>query len=414
MNGSIQKDPRTGIYRFHFRLFGRQVKKSLGTTDAKRAGDLAGAYQLNLQDIQTGRLTVPAEVLTDNERIWEFVKTNGQRTKAPELAPVTTLEKLFTRYFDGLPAGTKEAASLATERVHCRHLMRLLGVRCAVASIGRDKLQAYVGARAAEGTGGETIKKELATLRMVWNKKQGAIQIPYPVCKQSGGPLDLPKSREKPPFQTWAQIEANLRRPGLTPAQIEEQWGSLYLNVAQVEECLAHADAWDRVADTPYLYPALMVAAFTGARRSEIQRARREDFRFDTRVVVIREKKKDRSKQVTYRHVDAPAKLFTTMQEYFARYDGAGALAFYNGNGNPLSNNDMAKGLKRPFRGSKWAVLKGWHVFRHSFASNLAAKGVDQRKIDEYMGHETEAMRRRYRHLAPSETRTAAAALWGE
>ena len=29
------------------------------------------------------------------------------------------------------------------------------------------------------------------------------------------------------------------------------------------------------------------------------------------------------------------------------------------------------------------------HVLRHSFASNLATKGVDQR-IDEFMGHQTE------------------------
>ena len=39
--------------------------------------------------------------------------------------------------------------------------------------------------------------------------------------------------------------------------------------------------------------------------------------------------------------------------------------------------------------GSKWQVLLGWHVLRHSFASNCAAKGVDQRLIDEWMGHQT-------------------------
>jgi hypothetical protein len=32
--------------------------------------------------------------------------------------------------------------------------------------------------------------------------------------------------------------------------------------------------------------------------------------------------------------------------------------------------------------GSKYEVLKGWHALRHSFASNCAAKSVDQRLID--------------------------------
>jgi integrase len=51
----------------------------------------------------------------------------------------------------------------------------------------------------------------------------------------------------------------------------------------------------------------------------------------------------------------------------------------------------------------------GFHTYRHSFASNLAAAGVDQRIIDEFMGHTTEAMRKRYRHLFPKDRRSAMA-----
>ncbi len=44
-----------------------------------------------------------------------------------------------------------------------------------------------------------------------------------------------------------------------------------------------------------------------------------------------------------------------------------------------------------------WTTQKDWfkvgfHAYRHSFASNCAAAGVDQRVIDEFMGHTTEAM----------------------
>src|SRR5205823_5932178 len=42
--------------------------------------------------------------------------------------------------------------------------------------------------------------------------------------------------------------------------------------------------------------------------------------------------------------------------------------------------------LKRTLAGSKWQALKGYHVLRHSFISCLAADGVDQRVIDDFVG----------------------------
>ena len=53
----------------------------------------------------------------------------------------------------------------------------------------------------------------------------------------------------------------------------------------------------------------------------------------------------------------------------------------------PITADDAGTYFVLTVQGSKWAVLRGWHVLRHSFASNLAAKGVDQRFIDEFMGH---------------------------
>ena len=63
--------------------------------------------------------------------------------------------------------------------------------------------------------------------------------------------------------------------------------------------------------------------------------------------------------------------------------------------------------FRRTFAKSKWEKVKGFHVLRYSFASNLASKGVDQRIIDLWMGHQTEEMRLRYRHLLPTMRRSA-------
>ena len=56
----------------------------------------------------------------------------------------------------------------------------------------------------------------------------------------------------------------------------------------------------------------------------------------------------------------------------------------------------------------------GWHALRHSFASNCAAAGLDQRVINEWMGHQTEEMVRRYRHLFPDQARKAIDVVFGQ
>jgi integrase len=73
-------------------------------------------------------------------------------------------------------------------------------------------------------------------------------------------------------------------------------------------------------------------------------------------------------------------------------------------------NEDVSSDIE----GKQMAAYSCFHVFRHSFASNLAAAGIDQRIIDEWMGHSTEAMRKRYRHLFPDQRRKAIEAVFAE
>jgi integrase len=78
----------------------------------------------------------------------------------------------------------------------------------------------------------------------------------------------------------------------------------------------------------------------------------------------------------------------------------------------PLTIHQANNAFHQPLRGTRWErempsgkkkIVIGFHTFRHSFASNLAVAGVDQRVIDRWMGHVTEEMRKRYQHLFPSK-----------
>src|SRR4051794_23399170 len=86
------------------------------------------------------------------------------------------------------------------------------------------------------------------------------------------------------------------------------------------------------------------------------------------------------------------------------------------GAGAPGRTGSSTKGathhLKKTLAGGKWEVVRGSHVFRHAFASSPAAAGARQEVIDKMMGHQSEEMRRRYRHLwvSPAFWRTRGAA----
>ena len=165
-----------------------------------------------------------------------------------------------------------------------------------------------------------------------------------------------------------------------------------------------------------------VMAAHTGARRSEMIRAQRQDVDFEAGIITIREKKRVRGK-VTTRRVPISSRLkeaLAALPLENGRLFGNLSVqsvqkAFMRVVGKVLSGakDAEAKARKEAKRRTKWSVLKGYHVLRHSFISALANKGIDQRIIDELVGHQTEAMRRRYRHLYPQTVADAVKQVFG-
>lgn len=91
---------------------------------------------------------------------------------------------------------------------------------------------------------------------------------------------------------------------------------------------------------------------------------------------------------------------------------GRGKTLFCKSNGQAITPRETHNYFQRAIRLCPWKGLKGWHVFRHSFISALASRGVDQRIIDDMVGHQTEQQRRRYRHLYPDVKQEAMLAVF--
>jgi integrase len=283
-----------------------------------------------------------------------------------------------------------------------------------VGTVAIETLQAYVNARGKEkGRRGRpishvTIQKEIGTLSSVWNRWARPLGLVDGLAPTKG--LIYAKVRAKPPFQTREQIERQIERGGLSAPEIKDLWSSLFLTLGQVQELLAHVRGR---GGRPWVYVALCLAAYTGARRSEILRSRVDDLDFDAATITIREKKRDRTREMTFRTVPMSAGLKEALRSWLQSEHPGGPYTICGHDGRSLTRQAMTKAFRSAVDGSSWQVVQGYHVLRHSFASYCVLKGVDQRIIDAWMGHQTEAMRRRYSHLFPDQQQTAIRSVFG-
>ena len=96
-------------------------------------------------------------------------------------------------------------------------------------------------------------------------------------------------------------------------------WSRLFLTDTDMRDVLDHV----RRQDTdPWVYPAVVFAALTGARRSEILRSEIDDFDLKAERVKVREKKRDTKKKSTTRSVDLHPLLSEVMRDWFAKAIG--------------------------------------------------------------------------------------------
>lgn len=397
---------KSGNFLVAFRWAGKQHTKSLKTRDVKQAEAGVKRIEVTLSAIKQGWMTIP-----EDADPCEFIVSGGARTAKPTTKSTTppderptTLADLFGRWREG---AKKRPNTLRTILIHQEHVSRILGKDRAIDSIGLTDLRTYCEHRAKEpGKAGlvrpYTIRKELRTLRQVWEWGHRLGNAPAPVWRMAD--LELEPDRGREPFRTYEEIERRIKRGGLSEPEQGRLWRCLYLTGAEVAEALEHVRGH---TTAPWFYPMMAFCALTGARRAELLRSRIDDWDFQNGTVHIRELKRDKTKDFTMRAVDIHSRLASVMQEWLAGHPGGQFTIAQEGGG--VVSGDLADShFDRVMGGhKKWCRITGFHTFRHSFASILAANGQDQRVIDALMGHQTEEMRKRYQHLYPKAKRRA-------
>lgn len=409
----IQKD-RSDNYHVCFRLGDRKFKRSLKTASQSQAESAKGRIEESMRLVERGYLVIPA-----GADIPDFLLSDGKISGPVDIPTVVSLNELIKQYEQTISGGAVEDSTLYTIRIHIKHIKAILGEDLDVRALTRSHLQEYINRRRSQkGHHGAaispvTIRKELTTLSGIWTWGIGEGLVgPFP---NTG--LKYPKGAEKPPFQTWEEIEKQIKRGKLTENEQQALWDCLFLTLNETADLLKHVK---EKAPQPFLYPMIVMAAHTGARRSELIRSRVVDF--DDESVVIRERKKSK-KQHTTRRVPLSPMLKNVIHDWLEQHPG-GPYIFCQAKvanskskrtaAEPITRDEAQDHLRRVLADSKWDRLRGWHVLRHSFISNCAMKGIDQRIIDSFVGHTTEEMRKRYTHLFPSAKKAAIDAVFPE
>ncbi len=411
---------RNGSYRVLFCFRDRRHSFTVGRVDRREAELAAAGVERILLRIDQGLLEAPA-----NDDIVGFARRDGRPAPAappPPASRTLALGELRERYLATHGNGAIEVSTLRTARTHLDHVVATLGADFPLAELDASHLQRHIDRRAkAKGRRERplspvTIRKELASFRSAfhWAVHTALTRGTFPAKG-----LVYPKLDEKPPFQTLEEIGRQIKAGGLVVGEEDGLWAGLYLTLPEVSELLAHVK-WN--AAHPWIYPMICTAAHAGVRRSELLRMRVADVDLEGGTLLVREKKKAQGTRTT-RRVPLSPLLSETLREWRSAHPG-GTYLFFQSPGLPrgrsartsagaVTRDEAHDHFRRTLAGSRWEVVRGWHVLRHSFASNCAASGVDQRLIDEWMGHTTDAMRKRYRHLRPDLQRQAIRSVFG-
>jgi integrase len=404
---------RNGSFRLLFMFRGKLHSFTIGKVSADEAQSKADQVEYLLMRLGQGYEHIPlgCDIVT-------FLKHDGKPPDHIEHEPDAplTLKVLRQKYLDTHSGGTLEEITLKGIKQHFGHWEKTLSQHFPIRELTLADLQKHVDRRrkmaGVRGTvSPATIKKEIVTLRAVWNwgVAFGLLEGKFPAQG-----LRYPKADEKPPFLSRAEIERLIANGG-----DEELWNCLYLTLPEIAELLEHVR---QNAAHPFIYPMFALAAHTGARRSELLRAQVADVDLEGQTVQIREKKRVKGKR-TLRRVPLSPLLCEVLTAWLEQHPGGPHLFCLHGKvprsqkkrpaPTPITMDEAHDHFRRTLADSKWSVLPGWHCLRHSFISACASSGTDQRLIDEWVGHTTEEMRRRYRHLYPSTQRQAITSVFG-
>lgn len=223
---------------------------------------------------------------------------------------------------------------------------------------------------------------------------------------------------------TIEEFKTIKRKEGLAPKSVNnflavlgkclrtaEEWGELervprlrYLRVPPQTFDFLSIDEGERLiraAPYPRWKVMITVALRTGLRLGELLALDWSDISLDTGVITVRRSAFGNQivspKSNRIRHVPIAPEVQRTLQEIHRSC----GLVFSRHETIPISERVPRRAISRICKEAGIRQI-GWHVLRHTFASQLVMAGVNMKAVQELLGHSDIRITMRYAHLSPS------------
>jgi integrase/recombinase XerD len=154
------------------------------------------------------------------------------------------------------------------------------------------------------------------------------------------------------------------------------------------------------------IFAEVATALYTGLRREELRQLAREDVDFKGRIVIVPRSKSRRPRQVPM-SVKAEKVLRQQLEAtggsryVFPGRESAGYTGMRRKSWWTNALRPLQEAMPIFFELAGTRVGRGWHLFRHTFASRLVQRGVPIAKISAWLGHADISTTMVYAHLAP-------------
>lgn len=198
---------------------------------------------------------------------------------------------------------------------------------------------------------------------------------------------------------------------------LKEQAKDLWLKPAEVDCILEQAEPWMR--------PFIVLAAHTGMREAELCRLKWADLEHSPGWIRVGHEQKNHR----VRFIPANSTVQEVIDSQPRRLGPEGQIPFILLNasrGEPFTRWSVCHAFKRAARQAAKVLAKAgrpesaerveaatFHTLRHTFASWAIQQGIPIAEVQQYLGHATDHMTRRYAHLvhADGKRRSALEAL---
>jgi len=279
-----------------------------------------------------------------------------------------TFEQFASEWFEEYVVPNNKYSEQRTKKILLNATLIPFFGKMRIAKITAHDIERYKAQAVKEGVTPKTIKNRLTVLNKCLVTAHEWLQLPG-----------------SPPKIKWPKC-ASIRTDYLSP-----------------EECVLLLSHMDGVS-----YEMALTALRTGMRQGELKGLQWSSIDWQTRSLAVQHSRCDYTKTLVSpksnreRHIPLDLDVYEMLHK---RKESTGYV-FIDTDKKPFDDKRLNRRLTTICKKAGLRKIT-WHILRHTFASQLAMRGVPLNAVQQLMGHSNITTTMRYAHVAPSTLRTA-------